>query len=478
MILGSGVSPKAKVEDIHKYFMGERHPIEWSIDDSFRTLYNLIYTFCKKQLGDDANYEHVLEFCNQYNKDSLVAKALKALAGGDLVDKSIFKDDLSERLHKLAKHMKIKLKLILETKEKDKKDYEEHLSLIKKIIDSKKYTTINILTLNHDTVIEEYLKSFGCEFNEPFEVLKIPDVDGVKYFDAYKVGDWFCKLQQNSNDDGKPMVNLIKLHGSIDWAYLTYSKSEGLSKTLEGLDTLMRYPLHLSKELDSGGCIKHEVGANNIIEYNKLSYDKRGGPLVPSILVGTESKRSGYDTYYHSKIFQIAHLLMENTDHLLVSGYGGRDSGITQIIHNWIVSLKTKNRKVCIIDRNEGAIKRILKQTLLADYFRIISFIKHEQRESEDNIKESVKVTLFSLLDLNQDDEILKEMINKITLALKGDQTNEEAIESVLDEYIQLFIDKALESDTICWYQKDDKPKVSYLKKEFGKVDLKEVLKE
>lgn len=498
MILGSGVSPKPRVSEIHKHFMREQGPIEWSIDDSFRRLYRLVYAFCEEQLGkNNANYEHVLEFCSQYNRDSLLAKSLKALAGGELVDKSIFKDDVSERLPKLAEHMKIKLKLILETNKKDKKHDEEHLSLIEKIIDSKEYTTINILTLNHDTVIEKYLESIGCEFNEPFKVLDFSGYDVVKAFDAHKVGDWMRELQEKSNGENKPMINLIKLHGSIDWFFLYYSKNSTKNiseepEALERFETLIRCRLNLSKKLESGENIyENKDGKDNIYYYLSRRNTNQGSSLIPAILVGTESKRSGSDTYYHAKMFQIAHLLMEETEHLLVSGYGGRDPGITQIIHNWIFNKKIVERKMCIIDYDAGAIKRILKTSLLAGYINMINFLKYHLKESENEIDSFIMGTLFANVARWLDEDKAREITDKIKKRIANggiallppdhqkcefieeDQTNEEVIESVLDEYIQLFIDKAI--DEFSSYTNDDKLKIRYLKKKFNEVDFEEI---
>lgn len=166
------------------------------------------------------------------------------------------------------------------------------LDFIHEVIEDSSVRYVNIVTLNHDCLIENYLESMEEQF-----------VDGFS-----KNGQGDSLYEPNGLTKNIP-VKLIKLHGSIDW-----------------------YP----EKCDTGH------------RYVKLPSRPRGPSFktLPVFLCGTDNKL----VYYKHEPFHDLHNLwkrMLDEHHLMImSGYGWNDQGINAKIEHWLS--KTENRLVLL----------------------------------------------------------------------------------------------------------------------------------
>ncbi|MBI4523009.1 MAG: SIR2 family protein [Deltaproteobacteria bacterium] len=178
-----------------------------------------------------------------------------------------------------------------------------HLSFIYDAYVNPQYDIIDVFTLNHDCLIEKYLRSRGV----------IP-VDGFGEPDP-KVRYWNPGVFQNKESK----INLFKLHGSVDWYRLRpwgYGwEQEAIGILPEGADPSR---LHLDR-VDGG----------------------------PRILIGTFNKMLEYTGgVFLDLLWQFRHRLRLTTD-LAVCGYGFADKGINTQLVEWIYS-NSANR-ICVV---------------------------------------------------------------------------------------------------------------------------------
>ena len=96
-------------------------------------------------------------------------------------------------------------------------------------------------------------------------------------------------------------------------------------------------PLDLMKEVEIDG---------------KLSYEQEHGQYHPDFLSGTTQKILHYSKNdYYKKVFKHFKLNLENSNILIVIGYGFRDKGINEIITKHFFS--GTDRKMIVIDVNQ-----------------------------------------------------------------------------------------------------------------------------
>ena len=199
------------------------------------------------------------------------------------------------------------------------KNIPEGFDLVKDLINEKNIEQINIATLNHDLLIEKYLKNISCSFIDGFSE---PDGD-ICYFKP--------QLYESLTDK----VRLFKLHGSLDWYRVRdYIEEE---KTTYDL-----YAKLVNK--DHWHC--------------KNGKGKMLSPLesYPIFFTGTYNKQSDYSNgivrYVHLKFFEN----LSNTNVIIMSGYGWNDKGINTYLFEWI--LTNPKRKLILLHENPESIKK------------------------------------------------------------------------------------------------------------------------
>jgi hypothetical protein len=160
-------------------------------------------------------------------------------------------------------------------------------------------SSVDLFTLNHDTVIEQYLDRCNIRYIEGFGI----PINGVRY--------WSPKVFGDSSYN----VRLFKLHGSINW-FLFESHTSTQRNEPVGI------PIN--------GDFWH---TNNPDGQLQLPVDGR-----PKLLAGTFNKMLQYTTgIYADLYFQMYHALRK-TEILILCGYGFGDKGINTRLIEWVYS--------------------------------------------------------------------------------------------------------------------------------------------
>jgi hypothetical protein len=187
------------------------------------------------------------------------------------------------------------------------------LGLLLELVAEPDIAQINIVTLNHDTLVEQLLARAG-----------IPVVDGFGAPD----GDirWYDDAQY---DDADARVKLIKLHGSINWYTFDRDRRESPAILIRG-------------EADTAS-----DGAGKAVPR---------WFLTPAFLTGGEK-----EAWYQHGIFADLHFrfhgVLRQCDRMIVSGYGWGDTGITNQLDRWF-DQRPGNRLILLHERPEEIVER------------------------------------------------------------------------------------------------------------------------
>ena len=158
---------------------------------------------------------------------------------------------------------------------------------------------VDIFTLNHDTITEQYLAGSGIEAEDGFG----PSLNNVRYWN-------FAGLQSSTKK-----VRLTKLHGSVNWFEFTDGRS-------------------LFIGIPSDWDIWHTRTPTD-----QMQYPVGGRPLF---LAGTANK---IEEYYRSRVFSELHCEFYRrlglSRRLAVVGYGFGDRGINSRIFGWLAVPQT-----------------------------------------------------------------------------------------------------------------------------------------
>ncbi len=259
------------------------------------------------------NYEEIYDVVNQIEQslfrtiDNPLTNLLinKLLT---LIEPLTKSDDNLEGLKLLCSESKSYVKSILEI-QLHNSGCSDYLNIIEEIRELERNRVFNIFTLNHDFLLENYFGKNCIGFCDGFSI----DVEkGVRL--------WEPSLYENKND-----INLLKLHGSINWRYV---------RAPEGIANI------------SGYCMVTDWNQDYIIELNNKDSVFTFNPSL--FLTGTNGKLSDYNFGIYLDLFYHFYRLLNQTDWLIVIGYSFGDPGVNLRLINWIVS--DKNRRIIIID--------------------------------------------------------------------------------------------------------------------------------
>lgn len=170
---------------------------------------------------------------------------------------------------------------------------------------------LDVFTLNHDTVLEESLKSAG-----------IPFADGFAEQQG-SVCPWNMALLQN----GPARTRVVKLHGSIDWCYYG---GLGLAKTVD------RNMYHFTLPDET---ISQEWGLGH-----------------PVILCGTFNKMLEYLRGPFLDLHLLFREALDSVNLLVVSGYSFGDKGINNRLWEWMAD--DRGRRLVVVHENHDALVR------------------------------------------------------------------------------------------------------------------------
>lgn len=170
----------------------------------------------------------------------------------------------------------------------------DQFSLLEELNNDEKFHKIYLFTLNHDTLVEQYLEANKIEFSDGF-VNKGPSIK-----------NW-------ERESYKEKINLFKLHGSINWSY-----------SLSGDPYDKKVCIYLSPTRD-----------------------------LPekAILIGSFNKLNDYSSGINFDLQCLFAKYLNECERLIISGYSFGDKGINSRIIDWLYS--SPRRKLIIIHRKE-----------------------------------------------------------------------------------------------------------------------------
>jgi len=154
----------------------------------------------------------------------------------------------------------------------------------------------NIVSLNHDTVLDTYLQNRNVDY-----------YDGFNYTE-YKFPQWLGFENAPPN-----IINFLKLHGSIDWFEV------GVLKPQRG-NEIFKLPNDIYIQ-----AVHHE---------DEKFWGTTDG--TPKILVGTFNKMLGYLSGIFEILYDLFKGKLKESNILIVSGYGFGDKGINTQLSNWL----------------------------------------------------------------------------------------------------------------------------------------------
>ncbi|MFW6029988.1 MAG: SIR2 family protein [Halanaerobiales bacterium] len=181
-----------------------------------------------------------------------------------------------------------------------------YLNFLDQIYQDNNIAFVNILSLNHDILVERYLH----ERNIPF-------YDGFKENDELpEIRKWYGEFNINKNK-----IKLLKLHGSISWyRFRDFSSDNNYNYFFasEKLGSLKN--LHILSKRKGCNPIVLTGRLNKILEYNRSIY---------------------VDLHYHF------YSLLKKTEIIIISGYSFNDLGINSWLIDWLHS--SRENKIYLI---------------------------------------------------------------------------------------------------------------------------------
>lgn len=184
---------------------------------------------------------------------------------------------------------------------------------------------VEVVSLNHDLLIERTLKQNGVQLATGFT----------------KLSEYLLQWNRDEFARSRSKVRLNKLHGSVDWI------------SLRTQDRRWRT------------CI---VTCGDI----SMAKDPRGHGIdtwdpVPEILVGTFNKMLEYTMGIYADLFCAFRVALRQLDKLVVAGYSFGDKGVNAALSEWI--RENQRRRIMIVSPHasrfqrtaRGAIRKVLE---------------------------------------------------------------------------------------------------------------------
>jgi len=204
-----------------------------------------------------------------------------------------------ERIIDLASYTKDYISEIVAGMLSMKPEHVEYLDFLCEIFRDEDLDYINIFSLNHDKLIEEYFHTKRINFSDGFN----------------KNGFWDGTFGER--------LKLLKLHGSIDW-----------------FDNIIDDPY--------------------LLNVHKNAYRDNGLPLL---LIGSFNKLHEYSRNLNFKLQVLFYNYLNETNFLIISGYGFGDQGINSKIFLWLYS-SMKNR-IILIHKDIDILKKTARPAIL-----------------------------------------------------------------------------------------------------------------
>ena len=190
----------------------------------------------------------------------------------------------------------------------------DHLDFIIEAIHQGPGSLPEILTLNHDTLLETGLTGRKIEFTDGFA--KAPNSIGVR--------EW----RPGESARNAKVLRVLKLHGGIDWFRF---RPQGAQPWLEDYVGILTSAYSLGANDSSGR--RHEVL----------------DPL-PIFMVGAWDKLARYTDAVYLELYHAAFQALGMSDVLIVVGYGFGDKGINKLVTDWMC--RSLDHRLVVVDRS------------------------------------------------------------------------------------------------------------------------------
>jgi hypothetical protein len=179
------------------------------------------------------------------------------------------------------------------------------------VLQDSRLEVIDIFTLNHDEVLEQFLEGKGIIYADGFG----SNINSVRYW------------KPETYRDKSRRVKLVKLHGSINW---------------------YKFPPGAGIPLDRD--FWHTRNLEGDLQLPSLDIES-----TPLMLIGTFNKMLAYTHGIFADLYYLFRRRLQKVNHLVVCGYGFGDKGINNSIIEWFNS--NKKNKVVVIDPNEEVLR-------------------------------------------------------------------------------------------------------------------------
>jgi hypothetical protein len=160
-------------------------------------------------------------------------------------------------------------------------------------------SSVDLFTLNHDLVLERSLDRWNVKYTEGFG----PSINGVRYWSPENFEDPSCS------------VRIFKLHGSVNWFLFEPNPATGRN---EPVGIVLDWDYLHSKNPD--GKLQRPVDCR------------------PMLLAGTFNKMLQYTTGIYADLYCQMYRALQETEILILCGYGFGDKGINTRLIEWAYS--------------------------------------------------------------------------------------------------------------------------------------------
>lgn len=209
-----------------------------------------------------------------------------------------------------------------------------NMDILGDLASSDQISRLDVFSLNHDLILERHLQSRSIPFIDGFG----PESDGVRVYDGTLY-------------DGEGKVRVHKLHGSVNQFLVKLRSDDGFKH---------RFAIPTESNL-------------------WYSEDRHGNHLFnPAMLIGGQNKMIEYGMGEFRRLFSKFDTALDATNHVIVSGYGWRDFGITRTLLEWVRS-SSENRLLIYHEKPKDLLDKAPHKlrSHVGKYPQRISFIEH-----------------------------------------------------------------------------------------------------
>ena len=343
LFLGSGISYDSDMPSVDELTdltfnikhdeLKDFHPLARITIDGSETIKSTqqflshIREYAVSQGLENINYEDLYSLCEkitqyQYSprKDPTM-RALVDFVRGQITDSNYFEQN-NQSIQQCAQSASRFIEQIVKWELSIPERAPVNLGRILEYIELVGAGNIDIVTLNHDTLVEQLLlqnlpqTAWTDGFEDDEELLEEADLQEkarISYLDKHSFRD-------------TSKVRVIKPHGSCNWFEFERKGRRELGIPRQGFSDLLQ---------DKEG---------NLIDEN---------PFGPGILTGSFTKDQAYLFRHTGYMFRHAYRIIHEYDRIICSGYGWKDFGINKLFNEW--AHQDHQRKMLVMENQESS---------------------------------------------------------------------------------------------------------------------------